>query len=61
MAKIKEIFVPHSHDSADKVDSALEASQEGMRCLKLSFGFLMLTAADPDRDRVLHELRRPAR
>ena len=44
MAKIKEIFVPHSHDSADKVDSALEASQEGMRCLKLSFGFLMLTA-----------------
>ena len=44
MAKVKEIFVPHSHDSADKVDSALEASQEGMRCLKLSFGFLMLTA-----------------
>ncbi|MEO5665234.1 MAG: cation diffusion facilitator family transporter [Nocardioides sp.] len=45
MAKVKEIFVPHSHDSADKVDSELEASQEGMRCLKLSFGFLMLTAA----------------
>ena len=36
--------MPHSHDSSDKIDSALEASQEGMRCLKLSFGFLMLTA-----------------
>jgi cation diffusion facilitator family transporter len=44
VGKLKEIFVPHSHDSADKVDSALEASREGMRCLKLSFGFLMLTA-----------------
>ena len=44
MTKVKEIFVPHSHDSADKIDTALEASQEGMRCLKLSFGFLMLTA-----------------
>jgi cation diffusion facilitator family transporter len=44
VAKVKEIFVPHSHDSSDKIDSALEASQEGMRCLKLSFGFLMLTA-----------------
>jgi cation diffusion facilitator family transporter len=40
----KEIFVPHSHDSSDKIDTALEASQEGMRCLKLSFAFLMLTA-----------------
>ncbi len=44
LGKLKEIFVPHSHDSADKVDSELEASREGMRCLKLSFGFLMLTA-----------------
>src|SRR5829696_5551203 len=44
LGKLKEIFVPHSHDSADKVDSALETSREGMRCLKLSFGFLLLTA-----------------
>lgn len=44
LGKLKEIFVPHSHDSADKVDTALEASKEGMRCLKLSFGFLLLTA-----------------
>ena len=35
---------PHSHDSADKVDSALEASREGMRCLKISFAALILTA-----------------
>jgi len=41
---LKELFVPHSHDSADKVDSALEASREGMRCLKLSFTFLLVTA-----------------
>jgi hypothetical protein len=40
----KEIFVPHAHDSADKVDSALEASLEGMLCLKISFAGLILTA-----------------
>jgi len=44
VAKVKEIFVPHSHDSTDKIDSALEASREGMRCLKISFAGLMLTA-----------------
>ena len=44
LGKLKEIFVPHSHDSADKVDSALEASREGMRCLKISFAGLILTA-----------------
>ena len=44
LAWVKEIFVPHSHDSADKVDSALEASREGMRCLKISFAGLMITA-----------------
>lgn len=44
LEKIKEIFVPHSHDSADKVDSALEASRDGMRCLKISFAGLFITA-----------------
>ncbi|MGZ0152842.1 cation diffusion facilitator family transporter [Kribbella sp. WER1] len=44
LGKLKEIFVPHSHDSADKVDSALEASKEGMRCLKISFAGLIVTA-----------------
>src|SRR6266545_4384079 len=41
---VKELIVPHSHDSADKVDSALEASREGMRCLKVSFAGLLITA-----------------
>jgi len=36
--------VPHSHDSSDKIDSALEASQDGMRCLKISFAGLLITA-----------------
>ena len=44
LGRVKEIFVPHSHDSADKVDSALEASRDGMRCLKISFAGLILTA-----------------
>jgi cation diffusion facilitator family transporter len=43
--RLKEIFVPHSHDSADKIDSALEASKDGMRCLKISFAGLIITAA----------------
>lgn len=41
---LQEIFVPHSHDSADKVDTALEASRDGMRCLKISFAGLIITA-----------------
>ncbi|GAA2639408.1 cation diffusion facilitator family transporter [Paractinoplanes durhamensis] len=36
---------PHSHDSADKVDSALEASRDGMRALWISLAGLGLTAA----------------
>jgi cation diffusion facilitator family transporter len=36
-------FVPHSHESADKVDSELEASAEGMRTLWLSLAVLALT------------------
>ncbi len=35
----------HSHDTADKVDSAMEASREGMRTLWLSLAVLGLTAA----------------
>lgn len=41
---MREIFVPHSHDSGDKVDTALETSRAGMRCLKISFAALFLTA-----------------
>ncbi|MCO7222025.1 cation diffusion facilitator family transporter [Klenkia sp. PcliD-1-E] len=35
---------PHSHDSADSVDSALDASAEGIRALKISLVVLLLTA-----------------
>ena len=35
---------PHSHEAADKVDAAMEASSEGMRALWLSLGVLGATA-----------------
>src|SRR5829696_2077092 len=40
----QEIFRPHSHDAADSVDSALEASAEGIRAVKISLVVLLLTA-----------------
>jgi cation diffusion facilitator family transporter len=30
------VFAPHSHDSADAVDSALESSAQGLRAVKIS-------------------------
>jgi cation diffusion facilitator family transporter len=45
IARLKRLVVPHSHDTADQVDSALEASREGMRCLAWSFTALMVTAS----------------
>ena len=41
---IAELFRPHSHDAADSVDSALEASERGLRAVKISFVALMVTA-----------------
>jgi len=38
---LHELFVPHSHDAADSIDDALEASAEGVRALKISL-FLLL-------------------
>jgi cation diffusion facilitator family transporter len=38
------LFVPHSHDAADSVDAALEASQLGVRAVKISLGILGVTA-----------------
>ena len=35
----------HSHDSADRVDNAMEASEEGIRALKVSLVGLGITAA----------------
>ena len=41
---LQSIFAPHSHDSADSVDDALELSKEGVRALKISLLVLMVTA-----------------
>jgi len=38
------LVVPHSHDASDRVDSALEASRDGLRCLAWSFVALTVTA-----------------
>ena len=35
---------PHSHETADRVDAALEASGEGMRALRISLAVLAVTA-----------------
>jgi hypothetical protein len=37
------IFRPHSHDGADAVDSALEASTDGVRAVKISLVALLGT------------------
>ncbi|OIH85337.1 cation transporter [Arthrobacter sp. UCD-GKA] len=38
-----ELFVPHTHDSSDSIDDALEASREGVRALKISMVILLAT------------------
>ncbi|MEV6324222.1 cation diffusion facilitator family transporter [Nocardia sp. NPDC051787] len=42
---LREIFTPHSHDAADSMDDALEASAIGIRAVKLSLVVLGCTAA----------------
>lgn len=37
------LFVPHSHDAADSIDDALEASSQGIRALKISLFVLLAT------------------
>ncbi|MFI7135492.1 cation diffusion facilitator family transporter [Nonomuraea sp. NPDC050153] len=44
MGSLKHVITPHSHDSADKTDAALESSSRGMRVLAISFAALMVTA-----------------
>lgn len=41
---LTDLFRPHSHDAADSVDSALEASAEGIRAVKISLVVLGITA-----------------
>ena len=38
------LFVPHSHNAADSIDDALEASTAGIRALKISLILLAITA-----------------
>lgn len=42
---LHEVFVPHTHDAADSIDDALEASSQGIRAVKISLVVLALTAA----------------
>src|SRR5918994_666642 len=44
LARLKHLVVRHSHDTADRVDPALEASRAGMRCVAWSFAALLATA-----------------
>ncbi|MGI9079512.1 MAG: cation diffusion facilitator family transporter [Acidimicrobiales bacterium] len=39
------MFSPHSHDAAESIDTALTASAEGIRALKISLAALAITAA----------------
>ena len=42
---LRHRLVPHSHDSAEKVDPAMESSRDGMRALWISLAVLGATAA----------------
>jgi cation diffusion facilitator family transporter len=42
--RLVHLVAPHSHDSADKVDKAMESSREGLRALWLSLAVLGVTA-----------------
>lgn len=41
---LSETFVPHSHDSVDKIDDALEGSTAGIRAVKVSLVLMLATA-----------------
>lgn len=41
---VASVFSPHGHDVGESVDAALEASDEGMRALKISLVALAVTA-----------------
>ncbi|MEU1595854.1 cation diffusion facilitator family transporter [Streptomyces sp. NPDC005708] len=44
LPSLRHLFVPHSHETADKLDSALESSARGMRALWVSLAVLGGTA-----------------
>jgi cation diffusion facilitator family transporter len=43
-SRLRHAVTPHSHDSADRLDTALETSKRGMRTLIWSFAALFVTA-----------------
>ncbi len=43
LARVRELFAPHSHDAGDSVDVELETSRKGLRALWLSFAGLLVT------------------
>ncbi|MFD5518939.1 cation diffusion facilitator family transporter [Streptomyces sp. NPDC127066] len=43
-SRLRHLLTPHSHETADKLDSALEASARGMRALWVSLAVLGTTA-----------------
>jgi cation diffusion facilitator family transporter len=45
LARLRHMVRPHSHEAADKVDAAMEASAEGLQTLWLSLAALAVTAA----------------
>jgi len=44
LPRLRHVLRPHSHEAADKVDAAMEASAEGIRALWISFAVLAATA-----------------
>jgi len=42
--RLRHAVTPHSHDAADRLDSALESSRRGIRALWISLGVLGVTA-----------------
>ena len=42
---LHDLYVPHTHDSSDSIDNALEASAAGVRALKISLFVLLATTA----------------
>ena len=42
--RLAAVFAPHSHDSADSVDAALESSTDGIRAVKISLVALLVTS-----------------
>ncbi|MGB8960730.1 MAG: cation diffusion facilitator family transporter [Pseudonocardiaceae bacterium] len=45
MHRLPQLITPHSHDSAEKVDPAMETSRDGIRALWISLAVLGVTAA----------------